>query len=392
MRTKFPAYYRLHQTELLDKFSDCSFVFDASALLDIFRLKSDLTNRVFDVMNHYKDQIVVPYHVAEEYNRNILKVLTSQIKKIEESRRTFAAFKETFSAKRNYPYISKDTSEALAKLEEQLNKDLEEQEKYLKHQIVQGEYQNKMASLLDGQVLEPFEENEMKEIYKEGAERYSKKNPPGWKDASKDENRYGDLVNWKEILKHAKESGKSIIYVVNDQKPDWVLKEGGITIGPLYELLSEFYKEVGNNDQLFHIYTLDGFLDFVHKKDSQVVSEKIVEDVRESIASTIIPSIPNMKSLENIYQILGVAKKYQDIQTEMFSFANRFSEIQDRRNALSPISGYQPQIGKIKMVNFTDEKESDDKASLIVDDGTRETIDKATFERNDDKQGYVDEK
>ena len=37
-----------------------------------------------------------------------MKVLTSQIKKIEESRRTFAAFKETFSAKRNYPYISKD--------------------------------------------------------------------------------------------------------------------------------------------------------------------------------------------------------------------------------------------------------------------------------------------
>lgn len=219
-----------------------------------------------------------------------------------------------------------------------------------------------------------------------------KKTPPGWKDASKDENRYGDLVNWKEILKYAKESGKSIIYDVNDQKPDWVLKEGGITIGPLYELLSEFYKEVGNNDQLFHIYTLDGFLDFVHKKDSQVVPEKIVEDVRESIASTIIPSIPDMKSLLNIYQILGVAKKYQDIQTEMFSFANRFSEIQDRMNALSPISGYQPQIGKIKMVYFTDEKGSDDKASLIVDDGTRETIGKATFERNDDKQGYVDEK
>lgn len=136
---------------------------------------------------------------------------------------------------------------------------------------------------MEGKVLKPFSPEEISAIEKEGELRYSEKIPPGWKDASKGDNRYGDLINWKEILRFAKESGKSIIYVSNDVKEDWVANVKGKKIGVLPQLLKEFYTTVGNSDQLFHVYTLDRFLAFINDHDKDVISEEAVQDIQVSI-------------------------------------------------------------------------------------------------------------
>ena len=67
MKSKFPAYYRIHKEDILAKFDDCVFMFDTSALLDVFRLKQELSEKVFEVIEHYQAQVRIPYHVAEEY-------------------------------------------------------------------------------------------------------------------------------------------------------------------------------------------------------------------------------------------------------------------------------------------------------------------------------------
>lgn len=283
MKSKFPAYYRIHREDLLKRFSNCVFVFDASSLLDIFRLREDVTQKVFDVISKYKSQIRVPYHAAEEYNKRIHTVLLEQISKISASKAEFDKFTGNLEAKRNQPYISKKSNDLLVELKKQIYIDFQEQEDHLKQQLLYGEYQNKMADLLDGCVLEPFSQEEIERIQAEGIERYQKQIPPGWKDASKDDNRYGDLINWKEILRFAKESKQSIIFIANDEKADWICKEQGMTIGPLYELLKEFYKETADNNQLLYIYTLDRFLDFVNEHDSHAISKDIVDEVRVSI-------------------------------------------------------------------------------------------------------------
>ena len=287
MKTKFPHYYRISQEDLLDKFDDCIFIFDACVLLDIFRLKRDLVDKIFNVIEHYKDKICIPYHAASEYFKNINTVLTAQIEKIKKSQEAFDEFTGSFQAQRNYPYITDSASKLLTRLEKQINKDFTEQIHYIEDQLIHGGNQKRMSILLDGKVLEPFSSEEIKEIEKEGAERYANKIPPGWKDAPKNGNRYGDLINWKEILRFAKQNNKSVIFVSNDVKDDWVLKITGKTLGVLPQLLNEFYEEMGNTEHIFHVYTLDRFLSYINEHNNNIVSEATIKDVECSMETPL---------------------------------------------------------------------------------------------------------
>lgn len=289
MKSHFSQYYRISNNDLLGKFEDCIFIFDACALLDIFRLKQDLVDDIFKVIEHYKEQIRIPYQAASEYFKDINVVLTKQIDNINASKKSFDDFSQTFQAQRNYPYITDATSKLLARLKKQIEIDFSSQTKYIEDQLIYGSHQNKLFNLLEGKVLKPFSPEEISEIEKEGEQRYSDKIPPGWKDASKGDNRYGDLINWKEILRFAKESGKSIIYVSNDVKEDWVAKVKGKKIGVLPQLLEEFYTAVGNSDQLFHVYTLDRFLAFINDHDKDVISKEAVQDIQVSIEKPQTP-------------------------------------------------------------------------------------------------------
>lgn len=293
MKTKFPAYYRIHKDDLLARFDECVFMFDACALLDIYRMKKDVTDNVFKVMEHLKNQIRIPYHVAEEYFDNIHEVLNDQISNIKSSRTDFSKFIQSLEAKRSQPYISKKATYLLGKLKQQVEKDFKEQEDYIMNQLVHGEYQNRMNDLLEGKVLEAFSKEELAEIEKEGDKRREKKIPPGYKDANKSSNRCGDLINWKEILRFAKDSGKCIVLVSSEQKEDWVLREHGRIICLRYELQKEFYDTIGNNNQLIHFLSLDRFLELAREKDDQVVSEATVNEVKDYVAQPIDPNIVN---------------------------------------------------------------------------------------------------
>lgn len=284
MKTKFRGYYRIHKEDLLSKFEDCLFVFDANALLDIFRLNQSLTTQVFEVMEHYSDQIRVPYHAAEEYNNRINDVLAEQLKKNTKAINDFNNFENSLSAKRNQPYISDETSRIIENLKSQIEQDFKSQIDYITKELLYGAMQNRMADILDAKVLEPFTKEELEELEKKGKERYEAKIPPGWKDASKDTNRYGDYFNWEEILRLAEREKKSIIFITNDTKQDWIEEVDGKKLGPLRALSQEFCDRVKTADQLFYIYTLDKFLEFTQDHSKTLDSpQTIIDNVKNII-------------------------------------------------------------------------------------------------------------
>ena len=74
----------------------------------------------------------------------------------------------------------------------------------------------------------------------EGNDRYEKKIPPGYKDAIKksgilDNNAYGDLIVWKEILRFSKKEKKNIIYVTVS------FLHHQIYYQPFHQIVQEFY-------------------------------------------------------------------------------------------------------------------------------------------------------
>ena len=143
--------------------------------------------------------------------------------------------------------------------------------------------------------MDPFTDSEINDIKKEGETRYENKIPPGYMDADKSDNRYGDLINWKEILHYAKESGKHIIIVSSETKDDWVTKEQCQVVGLRYELVREFYGEVGNSNQYVHYFSLDRFLEFAREKDEKVVTKETVQQVKDYV---VHPQIDNIRILD----------------------------------------------------------------------------------------------
>ncbi|MBP0029401.1 MAG: hypothetical protein J7529_13535 [Roseofilum sp. Guam] len=139
---------------------------------------------------------------------------------------------------------------------------------------------DKIDTLFEGKVGNPFTKEQLEEVYKNGEQRYADKIPPGYKDKDKGDKlrhnglvyqeKFGDLVIWQQILEKAKQMSEgseelSIIFITNDNKEDWWLIDHGKTIGPRRELIQEINRETDGKIQKFHMYKAELFL--IHAKE-----------------------------------------------------------------------------------------------------------------------------
>lgn len=90
-----------------------------------------------------------------------------------------------------------------------------------------------------------FTPGELRQIYTDGRRRYARRIPPGYSDArlkmgGSFRSIYGDLILWKEMIRHARTGRTDIIFVTNDRKDDW-WDTTAMTTVPRIELLREFH-------------------------------------------------------------------------------------------------------------------------------------------------------
>ena len=128
------------------------------------------------------------------------------------------------------------------------------------------------------QVGEEYSFGELREIAKEGYERYDLEIPPGYKDktAKQGIRKYGDLIIWKQIIDYANNNQKNIILINNDTKEDWWDKNPKKP-KPREELIKEFY-DYTNNMEIW-MYNLYDFID----KAKQLLGAKIAPEVLEKV-------------------------------------------------------------------------------------------------------------
>lgn len=281
------GYFKLTKDEENYLWDKAVIVLDTSTLGNLYCMAEEPKQTLLEIFDIVKKRVWLPAHVVYEYkkNRNDLiersfesYFLPKQGVYVNKYEAEMAEFLKENSSDNYHPYLELKSLKVI----EAADKIIRENLKIIKDEI-KAQYtirQQALREVLTNDTIqkfvesvskgEPFSFNEQVEIAKEGELRYRNLIPPGYEDAppfyndKKGLQRYGDLIVWKEILRHAKENHVPILFVCNDLKNDWFYFEGKrATSTPRHELIKEFQDETG---QLFWMYSLKDFINKLEEK------------------------------------------------------------------------------------------------------------------------------
>ncbi len=184
----------------------------------------------------------------------------------------------------------------------------------------------------------------MREIFKEGEERFKNKVPPGFEDEKTKEGsrKFGDLILWKQIIQKAKEINKDVILITDERKIDWWWKiKDGRNMGPRQELVEEI-KLQANVD--FHMYSSERFLRY----GQSFLNEKINQQALQEIQAM------KKAELEEIKRIQFMEKRMFERELKAKEEINFLSkEVEEINHRIFSIRKHQEEL-------FRDSMESDD--------------------------------
>ncbi|MCX6318078.1 MAG: PIN-like domain-containing protein [Bacteroidetes bacterium] len=276
MKKIFRGYYKLTDTEIQEIWDNGFISLDTNVLFNIYRYSDDTRKELIRVIKKYASQLWLTNHSAFEFHKNRISVISDQIVIYDETIKTFTKLENDIIKNLKTPHLSKIVLKQFEKTIKATTKDLEKKKTFYKKLLLNDTILATISTVFNNKIGDGFSSEEISKIEKEGEERYKKKMPPGYKDNDKSENKYGDLIIWKELIKKAKTNKKPFILIIDDVKEDWWLRTYGQTISPRQELSQELYKET---QQLFQLYTPDRFLEFASK--TEAVKQETIDEVRE---------------------------------------------------------------------------------------------------------------
>ena len=368
-------------------------VFDTNSLLNVFRFTPEASKVYFEIIQSVQDKIYIPYLVALEFHFH--KSETLLLNEINVTK-----FKNNFSknwnklkseaAKTLFSSLSyrndKDNKELNAYLSDLLNsEDLNIENKLVEKISSISENQtnifNALVEIMHSKTGERYTQDMITKIEKEGEERYKNGIPPGFNDANKKlsrsyngikyQQKFGDLIIWKDIISKAKEDRiKHVIFVTSDGKRDSKTdlnykvcvgndgngKEKYQIIGPRVELIEEMKNETGAD-----FYLMDE-LEFMKQFSQEEVSSQVAKSINDTLldfAKIVSTSVNDskekllvrspsqsvsgkssvvkrrkvtdvselLKIIENDYEISDVIEDYLKSELPNINFENKYGDI-----------------------------------------------------------------
>ena len=284
LRQIFRGYYRPTEEEFSELWKNCIFIPDANILLNIYRYSPATCDALINIFKEISERLWITHQAALEYHHQRLNVIGQQESAYENIRGKLRDLQKNNEKELNsfsrHPFINvKNFSEKIKGTLTEIENELDECKKKHPNLLDVDELRDNITTLFEGKVGTSYSPEKLKELYDIGKKRYERKIPPGFLDNGKDEeNQFGDLILWFQIIDHAKSIKKPIIFITDDRKEDWWLKFKGKTIGPRPELIDEIYKEA-NVD--FYMYQTEQFMTFAEKFIEREVDKEAIKEVQE---------------------------------------------------------------------------------------------------------------
>lgn len=306
MKGLFPQFDNANVVDHTATWNDALFVFDTNILLNLYRYQQSTREELINILQKLSSRVWIPHHVALEFQRNRLSVISAQGRRFSELRTILTKAQTSLSSdisklslQKRHALIDSDAllsefGDLVRKFQNQLDEQQEAQQKPMEKDFLKY----RIEELFEGKVGEPFKDQKSVDCISKSAEaRYKCRIPPGYEDREKDrtepdeflhngivyKRKYGDYFAWVQILEHAKEKAiKSLIFVTDDGKEDWwsiVDFNGPKTIGARPELIEEISTASGVDQ--FIMYKPEGFLKYAKTYLEASVSQDTLDEVRD---------------------------------------------------------------------------------------------------------------
>jgi hypothetical protein len=288
MKELFPSYYRLTDEELKTLWSESLVAFDTNSLLNIYKYPKDAQQDMLRAMKAVQDRLLLPHHVALEFNRHRLGVIAEQVDTYDKVAKIVKDMQNELTQKLDKLKLVKLHSQIdptpLTESISQAADDFLEKLKVLKQKQPKVHEEDKLRQELDqlfqDRIVGGFPDQNMLDLWGDEAEdRFLRQVPPGFEDAKakakhgtdleftfdglRYKNKYGDYILWRQLLEAVETRGvpTNLILVTDDSKSDWwneIRSEGNLKVGVHPNLVEEFrrYSDGG----FFQIYSSEGFL------------------------------------------------------------------------------------------------------------------------------------
>lgn len=313
----FEFDYSLDEEEInqIWQSSETIFVVDTNVFLNLYSYQEPTRNAIFESLRKVEDKLWSPHQIMLEYNKNRNEVIYKSKKNFELILKHLSDYIEAHNCSSNeltkfdneygkiYPELrelfrdfQKDENESQVRFISELNaraRVITDKIAEYKQQTIslkgKDTIREKLAGFYtDEKIGQPYTKDEIEKIYEEGNQRYIDLIPPGYKDSDKTEkyyyrgtfyqSKFGDLVLYKQILKHCKESSiTNVIFITEDSKEDWKEKiphENQSYYGIRREIRAEAFTEAN----IKNFISLN-IKEFIQHSNQNKLEESLVHDL-----------------------------------------------------------------------------------------------------------------
>lgn len=284
MKKQLAGYYELSQVDYNFLWENGLIILDTNVLLNLYSSSPTTRKDLMDTLRYFSTRLWMPYQVKWEFQRK-------RDSKIEELKNAYydliSCLERDQIALMNqlsqYPFIdTKEFRDQISTLYQSEKKELQDLEKSHPDYSSDDPIQSELTVLFERKIGEKYPEQTLQEFYKIGEERYKQKIPPGFEDNKKSKRSnndlYGDLIIWFEIIDKARSSKKPIIFVTDDEKEDWWFIKKGKKYGARPELIEELQNKA---NVFFWIYSSDRFLVLSRDRIKEPLDQGTLSEIRD---------------------------------------------------------------------------------------------------------------
>lgn len=302
LMSSFRGYYRPTMEARVEAFRSGLVIFDANALLDLYRFVPPARSEFLELIRSIKDRIFIPYQIAHEFHVRRIDAVAGRALEFENQRHRLDEIRgQVRGFIRQISQRAHAEQERVRELIATSESALDDVNAFL--DVMASGYDldpdtlatspsdpiiSELAEILDGRVATEPSGEVLAADREEAQRRIHAKLPPGFADKAKGDDAAGDYLWWAEVVRYASEtSPKAVIIVSNDiRKGDWVYERRGFRIGPDPRLVSEMNDASGA--ELYWATTSEFLADLSDALGSDAVSDSTLEEAR---LSRLLPDV-----------------------------------------------------------------------------------------------------